>query len=74
VTGRDAMGIMWLVIFPALFAVLCFCVCTPGSHRQPPSYPQPFSCASEMASLAAVDGGGTIAPLCGATPYPTATP
>jgi hypothetical protein len=65
---------LWLIVFPALGLGLYFGVYAPGYHPAPPGQAQPFSCSSEMASLAAVDGGGQIAPLCGAVSYPAVTP
>lgn len=67
-------AVLWLLVFPALGLGLFFGVFAPGYHPQAHVHPQPFNCQSEMASLAAVDGGGQIAPLCGAIPYPAATP
>jgi len=37
-------------------------------------HPAPWSCASVLAKLSVIDGGGAIAPVCGQTPYPEVTP
>jgi hypothetical protein len=39
----------------------------------PPPEPLPFDCSSELASLAPIDGGKQIAPLCGQTTAPAST-
>jgi len=62
---------MWLLVFPALALILYLCVFATGHHPSPPVHPQPFSCHSEMSALAPLGAGGQIAPLCGATPYPS---
>jgi hypothetical protein len=54
------------VIFPVLTLALYFGVFAPNYHART-STPQPasFSCGAELASLAALDAGRQIAPLCG---------
>ena len=37
-------------------------------------HPAPWSCASVLAKLSVIDGGGAIAPVCGASPYPEMAP
>ena len=41
----------------------------PQPQPVPPA-PAPWSCAQALKDAALVDGGGQIAPLCGATPNP----
>lgn len=62
---------MWFLILPVLSVVLFLVF---SAHQPPPRhYRAPvFNCASENASLSALDAGGQIAPLCGDTPYPDA--
>lgn len=63
--------LMWLVVFPAggLAMFLWFSHDYHPSHFDPPQAPT-YNCQSAAASLANIDAGGQIAPLCGATPYP----
>jgi hypothetical protein len=62
---------LWFVILPGLGLVLYFGVFSHDQprHVDPPQVPT-YNCASAAASLANIDPGGQIAPLCGATPYP----
>jgi energy-converting hydrogenase Eha subunit F len=68
------LAVLWLLIFPALGMGLYVTYAT-GYHPQVAHpHPVPFSCAQMAASLAPVDGGGQIAPMCDQAAYPTATP
>jgi energy-converting hydrogenase Eha subunit F len=65
----------FVFLIPALFFGLLFGVFLPESHPSASTpHPVPFSCQSEMASLAPLDAGGQIAPLCGQAAYPKGTP
>jgi hypothetical protein len=58
----------WLT--SALLAVaLAGCTSTAASAPPPPD----FNCSSALASMSPLGAGGQIAPLCGATPYPSGT-
>lgn len=65
-------GILTVIGMPAAFALLYFLWFAPHYHPPPPpDYRTTFSCQAVLASIAPVDGGGSIAPVCGATPYPS---
>jgi hypothetical protein len=79
-TSRAAPGaarltvVAWAAIIPALAGIL-FGFWIGAQARSQAAHaahvhPAPWSCASELAKIAPVDGSGQIAPVCGATPYP----
>jgi hypothetical protein len=55
-----------------LLAAVALAGCTSTAASAPP--PPDFNCSSALASMSPLDAGGQIAPLCGATPYPSAPP
>jgi hypothetical protein len=70
-TVRAASGaarftvVAWTVIIPALAGMLVGLWIGTSGHGTATPHPVPFSCQKLLASLAPVDGGGQIAPLCG---------
>lgn len=69
---RVYVVVLWVSIvlfFGTAFALMAVLYTPPA---KPAPSPAPWSCSSEMAQVAPVDGGGQIAPLCGATAYPDA--
>ncbi len=59
------------IVLVIVTIVTLACVLYTGPVKPPPA-PAPWSCASVLAQIAPVDGGGQIAPVCGQNPYPDA--
>jgi hypothetical protein len=70
--GRFSVAV-WAGL-PAIPVLIVVLVAAFSHHATPQPHPAPWSCASLVASLAPVDGGQQIAPVCGQTPYPEVTP
>lgn len=54
----------------AFLAYVMFGWWTEPGHKQPPPSPQPFSCSQLLQDVSTLDSGGSVAPVCGAAPYP----
>ena len=66
---------LWLVVFPVLGLVMyLFYSAQPSPAHPEPAQTPTYNCQAEAKSLANIDAGGQIAPLCGGTPYPTNEP
>lgn len=64
---------LFFVVFPIIGLVLLFGSFIHKSYPHITPTPTSWSCSQDNAQFAPVDGGDQIAPLCGNTPYPTAT-
>ena len=66
----------WVVIISAILGVITGYVIGVNArpHTVKVPHPAPWSCAKVLADLAPINGGGSIAPACGQTPYAEVTP